>query len=254
MFENRYTGSQWYHILLILSVIAPFIVLSWNSLPYHDLEPHNRWALGLDFYGYLLLFFILFLLSEILWLIINVVWSLNEIGCVSQAISAKINVFSIGMKLRPVRNFLLIFIIYYFLALALAISTYLGPTNKFPFEVAFFSALLLLGAALFFVGLEAIQRIINYRVENELDILDKNREEQHKQLMDISKGGYSENKDEIDYISSTLEIFQKERDSLTKINRRAYDLTAIGVFIGSFLIPLVTLLENLRQLAIMKLP
>jgi hypothetical protein len=250
-FKNRFTESHGYRILLVSSVIAPFFILSWNALPYYHVEPNNSWALALDIYGYLLLFLILFLLSEILWLIINVVWSINELGCISQAISAKINIFSIGMKLRPIRNFLLIFVIYYFLVLALAISTYLGPANRFPYEVVFFSALLFLGAALFFVGLEAIQRIINCRVEYELNILYENMEEQHKQLTDaISKRGYSENRDEINYISSTLEAFQKERDNLNQINRRAYDLTAVGVFIGSFLVPLLTLFEKLRQLTL----
>jgi hypothetical protein len=252
-FQNRYIGSIWYHMLLILSVIVPFVVSSWNSLPYHTQEPDNLWAIGLDVYGYTLLLLILLLFSNLVWLIVNVVWSLNEIGCISKAISAKVNVFSIEMKLRPVRNFLLIFVIYYFFALTLTISTYLGPTNKFPYEIAFFSVLLFFGMVLFFVGLEAIQRIINCRVENELDILNKKMEELHMQLMDAAaKGGYSENKDEINYVSSNLEVFRKEKDSLIQINRRAYDLTAIGTFIGSFLIPLVTLLENIRQLTIMK--
>jgi len=253
IFKDRYTRSLLYRMLVILSVIVPFIILSWNALPYHAGEPHNVWAIGLDAYGYTLLFLILLLLSEMLWLIVNVVWSLNEIRCISKAISSKVNVFGIEMKLRPVRNFLLIFVIYYFFALALAISTYLGPTNKFPYEIVFFSVLLFFGIVLFFAGLEAIQRLIDCHVENELDNLNKKMEEQHRLLMDsVSKGGYRENKDEINYISGNLEIFRKERDSLIQINRKAYDLTAIGAFIASFLVPLVTLLENIRQLAIMR--
>jgi hypothetical protein len=247
--EEMVVGSHWYYIILVSSVMAPFIISSWGSLPYYDLEPKNMWALCLDIYGYFLLLIILSLLAEIVWLVINVVWSLNQIGCLMQDISVKIDAFSIGMKLRPVRNFLLIFIIHYFLALTLAMSTYLGPSNRFPYELIFFVALLVVGVVLFFCGMEAIQRIINCRVESELDILNKKRGEQHKFLINIlSQGDFAEKNDQINYISTTSELLQKERDSLMEVNRRAYDITAISVFIGSFLIPFLTLLEKLRQL------
>jgi hypothetical protein len=250
--EARIIGARGYHLLLFLSIMSPFIIMSWGQLPYHQYELNNKWALGLDFFNYSLSFLIIVLLIELLWLIINIVWSINEIGKVSNAFSTAIDVFSIVMKLRPLRNFFLIFIIYYFIAIALIISTYLSPTGNLSHngeitpESIYFVVLLLIGGALFIAGLETIQRIINCRVENELDILNKRRDEQHQLLIKAILNGNSNQKaDEIESISKVLDIIQKERDSLLQINRRAYDVASVSLFISSFLIPLLTLFEKL---------
>jgi len=248
--REKFTGSHWYHLLLISTVLVPFLIIGWNVWPYGNLSPDSKWAWILDIYGYIILFFILILFSELLWLIINIVWALNDMGCKSRILPIKIDVFSLGMKLRPIRNFLLMFVVYYFISIAIAISTYIGPTRKFSYETGFFIVLLLFGIALFFAGMEAIQRMINCQVESELDVLNKKRDEQHKLLIDIISGEDRPGKtEEIDSISKILEILQNERDSLMQTNRKAYDITAIGVFIGSILIPLLTLLEKLGNLA-----
>lgn len=244
--EARVTGARGYHLLLLLSVVASFIVISWGQWPYHQREPYNNWAWGLDIYNYLLSFLILALLTELIWLIANIVWSTNEIGCVSVAFSMAGDVFRISMKLRPLRNFFLIFIIYYFIALALVIYTYVSPTGEMSYEPVYFGVLLGIGGVLFVAGLEAVQRIINCRVENELDILDKKRDEQYKLLAKATSSGNSSGKaEEIEYISKVLDIFQKEREIILQINRRAYDVASVSLFISSFLIPLITLLEKL---------
>jgi hypothetical protein len=83
-------------------------------------------------------------------------------------------------------------------------------------------------------------------VENELDILNKRRDEQHQLLIKAILNGNSNQKaDEIESISKVLDIIQKERDSLLQINRRAYDVASVSLFISSFLIPLLTLFEKL---------
>jgi hypothetical protein len=246
--EARIIGEGGYHLLLLLSVVAPFIMMSWGQWPYSNWEPDNDWALRLDIYNYLLSFLILALLTELLWLVTNIIWSINEIGCASSAFSTAIDVFGMSMKLRPLRNFFLIFIVYYFIAIALVICTYMSPGSKMSIEPIYFLVLLILGGLLFAAGLEAIQRIIDCRVENELDILNNRREEQDHRLLEVvSSGNSSENAGEIEYISNVLEVIQKERDSLLQVNRRAYDFTSVGLFISSFLIPLLTLLGMIHK-------
>jgi hypothetical protein len=102
---------------------------------------------------------------------------------------------------------------------------------------------------LFVAGLETIQRIISCRLEGELDILNRRRDEQHQLLLKAASttdgGGKS---GEIETISKVLDIIQKERDSLMQVNRRGYDIVSLGLFISSFLIPLLTLLEKLQLL------
>ena len=65
------------------------------------------------------------------------------------------------------------FIVYYFIAMALVIGTYISPSGQIPIEPIFFGVLLIVGVMLFVAGLEAVQRIINCRVESELNILNK---------------------------------------------------------------------------------
>lgn len=242
--ESRITGGSGYHLLLLLSLVAPFIIISWGQWPYYQLQ-HNPWARGLDIYGYLLYFLILALLTELLWLMANIVWSINEIGCASGAFSASIDVYGIDMKLRPLRNFFLMFIVYYFIAMALVIGTYISPSGQIPIEPIFFGVLLIVGVVLFVAGLEAVQRIINCRVESELNILNKKRNEQHQSLIDIVSRDCNKKAGDIENISKVLDIIQKERESLLQVNRRAYDIASLSLFISSFLIPLLTLLEKL---------
>ncbi|OPX77961.1 MAG: hypothetical protein A4E45_01625 [Methanosaeta sp. PtaB.Bin039] len=248
--EKRVTGAKGHHLILLLSVIAPFVILSWGQLPYYQWEPSN-WALGLDIFGYSLSFLILALLTELIWLMANIVWSVNELGCASNQLSSNCDVFSLDMKLNPIKNFFLIFISYYFIAIALIIGDYTSPTGEISYEPIYFAVLLAVGVALFIAGLEAVQRIISCRVEKELEILNFRREEQYQLLIGITSGNDSLGKTaEIDYISNLLNIIQKERESLLQINRRAYDITSMSLFISSFLIPLLTLLEKLGILKV----
>jgi len=102
-----------------------------------------------------------------------------------------------------------------------------------------------MGVVLFVAGLEAVQRIINCRVENELDILNKKRNEQHQALVNIVSSGSAEKAKDIENASKILDIIHKERESLLQVSRRAYDIATLSLFISSFLIPLLTLLEKL---------
>lgn len=243
--ETKVTRDRGYHLILLVSITAPFIIISWGQWPYFQWEP-DMWSLGLDIYNYVLSFLILALLTELLWLMINIVLSIYDIGCSSAAVSTTSDVFGIGLKLRPLRNFFLIFIIYYFIAIALVICTYTSPEGKLPYEVMYFGVLLAAGVLLFVAGSEAIQGIISCRVEGELDKLNKRRDEQHQLLVKaVSSENSTEKTSEIGNISIVLDIIQKERDSLLQVNRRAYNISSVSLFISSFLIPLLALLEKL---------
>ena len=253
--QARVTGYRGYHLLMLLSVLIPFIFMSWGQRSYHGLGNQYWtwedycWAWGLDIYSYLLSFLILVLLTELLWLMANIVWSINEIGCIADIFSRSVDVFGIGMKLKPLKNFFLIFIVYYFVAIAMIIYTYLSPYEPISIEPIYYMVLLALGAILFVAGLEAIQRIINCRVEIELDRLNIKHAEQHKRLMDmVLNEGSDSRANNMDSISSVLEIIRNERESLLLTKRRAYDLASVSLFISSFLIPLLTMLDMLGVL------
>jgi hypothetical protein len=242
--QSRVTDACGYHLLILLSLIIPFLMMSWGRWDYH-LREEGYWAWGLDIFNYLLSFLILALLTELLWLMANIVWSVNEIGCVSEASSMTIDVFGIGIKMRPLRNFFLIFIVYYFMAIALIIGTYASPSGRITLEPIYFIVLLILGGILFIAGLEAIQRIINCRIEVELEVLNKRRNEQHHMLLKAVSGDECTKKAaEIEFISRVLNIIQNDRENLMQVNRRAYDIASLSLFMSSFLIPLLTLLEK----------
>jgi len=152
-----------------------------------------------------------------------------------------INVFTIDMKLRRVRNSILKILIFYFMAIALATFSYISPTSIFSYEMVIVGVLLVMGITLFFVGIEAIQRIANSRVEYELDLLNKKLKDQLQTLENIASEGHDNGmKEKINITFGMSEVQQREYDSLMQV-KIGYDRDTIGIFICSFLIPMMTL-------------
>lgn len=153
----------------------------------------------------------------------------------------------ISIKLNPLKNFFKIFILYYFLAIALIIYTYESPSGKMSIEPIFFGLLLAMGGLLFFAGLKIIQDIIDYHVEKRLSMLDYRRAQQERILANIiSREDIKEENDSIECISKAIEIIQRERDYVIQFNKDAGNASSVGLFVSSIIIPLLTLLEKLK--------
>jgi hypothetical protein len=245
--DGSLTGNRSNFLLFEFSLLIPFIILSWGQWPYSNWEKGNPWALGLDIFNYFLSFLILALISELLWLMFNIILSFVYFGLSSRPISIAFDIAIVNLRLNPLKNFFIIFILYYFLAVTLIIYTYASPSGKMSFEPLYFGMLLVMGCLLFFAGLKFIQDIIDYHVDNRLSILDNRRAQQEQILTKmISSEDIKEESDRIECISNAIEFIQRERDYVLQANRSTYNVASIGLFVSSFVIPLLTLLEKLE--------
>lgn len=245
--DGAITGNRGYFLLLEFSFLMPFIIFSWGQWPYSNWERGNTWAFALDIFNYFLSFLILILISQLLWLMANVIWSISKFGLCSRSISISFDVVFISIKLNPLKNFFKIFILYYFLAIALIIYTYESPSGKMSIEPIFFGLLLAMGGLLFFAGLKIIQDIIDYHVEKRLSMLDYRRAQRERILANIiSREDIKEENDSIECISKAIEIIQRERDYVIQFNKDAGNASSVGLFVSSIIIPLLTLLEKLK--------
>jgi hypothetical protein len=248
--EDKFRRSYLYY-LLVIYVIGPILLLNGLSTPYLDNEMNNL-GLALDIYNYLLIYINLFLLATILWIIVNLTWSLREAGKKLEKSSVIRNVYNADLKLKSFRGFILRVLFYYFICISIAITTYYNPYtgNLSPYETYFFIILLLIGAAFFVAGLDAIQSMMCNQVEKELDPINMRIMEQLQKLNSIAtQEGYLSRGEEINLISSMLETMQKERAELLSI--RIYDIRSIGTFIAATILPIITLIIGLPWKGIM---
>jgi hypothetical protein len=251
--KGRFSASKSYYILVAL-VIIPFIVTeAWRiwigeEYPYIFWDM-NIWTISLDIFNYFVHYFMLYMLAYILWMVFNLSLSLNEIGSSSFAYPLKMGMFSVDKvnRLRPLSNLALKISVYYFICVTLIMISCINPSTFTPYEIIFLTVLLAVGFVFFFISLRSIRRILNKRVQFELNEINRKREEQLGNLMNVaSDGSYQGKKEEIECISTMLDTLYNEKERIMQASRRGYDFTVIGTFITSSLLPLITLLEKLQ--------
>jgi hypothetical protein len=250
--KSRFVSSLWYYVLVAI-VIIPFYLTDWVSSDYSFKENYTLmeqfipsyqqepifWVLALDIYQDLLGFLLLFLLAYILWIVLNITWTLRNVSLNIHGHSLIANVFSIHMKLRPIKNSILGILFYYFICISLLIYAYGLPGHIL--EKIILSVLLLIGLVLFFVGYESLNNIVRGQIELELDQINKKSGEYTQKLVNIdSTGDYGQKIQETNFISNMLDVLQKQREALTKTNTNEYDLRSIISFIGAFFLPILT--------------
>jgi hypothetical protein len=244
--EDKFRRSYWYY-LLILYIVTPIFIINGLNTPYFN-DQKDSFSLLLDIYNNILIFIIQFLLSTILWIILNIALSLREAGKkLGQSFIPK-NLFNADLKLKSLKSFILRVLIYYFICISLAITTYYTPTGFSYNETIFFIILLLIGAAFFFASLDAIQAMMSSQIKRELEPINLEIMERMQRLKAIaSQEDYLSRGEEIKLISSMLEIMQKERAELLAI--KIYDIQSVGAFITATILPIMALINGLGGVA-----
>ncbi len=247
-FEQRLTGSYWYYATVVI-ILVPFILIDirdflWGHPLFTEFEP-TIWSSALDVYNYMFSYLNNLLFSISLWIIVNIAWMLNELGEGANILLVKMDVLNadkIG-GLRRLKDSIIKIIIYYFLSIALMIASYVTPSQFIRSESMVYMLFLLAGILLFFVCFESIRDILSGRISIYMDDINTKYETINKMLLSkISRGNYND-KDKIEFLSTSLEILNHERDRLLQINT-GYEFTTLGTFISSLLIPVLTLYEK----------
>lgn len=251
-FENRFYRSYWYYVLVAL-VIVPFIIFFIQNIlqggkTYYTSEP-TAWSFLCDIYNNVVGFSMLYLLAIILWIIFNIAWTFIDIGSDRYRHLIEINIFNIDKigGLKPLRNFILLFLAYYFICITLAIISYISPERIFSYESFFLIILLILGVCFFLLGLRTIQKIVKGKIEFEIDKISERYQKEHQRLMEIlSEENYEDKEKELNLVSRAMEILNDERERRIQLYDKAkgYDFITVIQFASSFIPPLIAFLQK----------
>lgn len=257
--EERYQITKMFYLVIIF-VIVPFILIEINVFwgwkfsmgptpPYFFLfEPYNRWSIVLDILNNLISHLMLLLLAIIIWMIINLIIIVNELD---KNTSIFIDIFHVDEMggLKPLRNFITIIVSNYFIIITLAIISYISPKAVFSYETIFLINMLFLGVVLFVITQKTINNMINKGFEFELSRIHKEYKKAHNNLINIITDDNESNEDELEKLSYVLDLLEKENNRVIKQRSlRKFEFKFIFTFIGSFLIPAITLIEKIQGL------
>jgi hypothetical protein len=252
--KERFEKSHWYYAIVAL-VMIPFYLVDWVPLLQQGLWMHfqstyleiflafqNIWLLLFNIFLKLVGLVTLFLLANILWIIINIAWALRDTKMLQGKCLQKLGIYSARMRLISIRSLIFKILSYYFICIALFIIAYLTPTpnNFYGKETGLLLILLSIGVIFFFLGLDALQKVLIEQVKCNLDLINKEYQDQTQKLLEItSRRKYNNENEELSFTSNALDALQKQRDQLEGINTNVFDLYSIAKFIGSFLLTFI---------------
>jgi hypothetical protein len=147
--------------------------------------------------------------------------------------------------LKPLRELLLGFNIFYFLIIALAILTNFATRGLSSFESASIGLLWLIGVVLFLYDWYALRRFLRGKIGDEVSILSEIQESKRKQLIDlVSKNEEKENEGQICLISNLLDIIDKERERIQQYKIKLIDAKTIILFASFSALSMIAILKG----------
>lgn len=241
--EEKFQKSKKYYFVLIL-IVFPFILvefirfwrwkISVGPIPlYFSLfEPFNRWAIALDIFNNIIGYLMLFLFAKIVWIMINlniIVYELNKNPYIN------IDIFNIDLTgLNPMRGFILIFITYYFIIIALLMLSIDSIGNLYSYESVFPYMVAFLGIILFISTKKTIKNLVNKHLKIELSRINEENKKIHNKILSISTDKI--NKEGLEKLSISLDLLEKEEIKIKQMLHKRVNFIELGKFISSFLI------------------
>lgn len=251
--EKRFKSARSFYILLVLNLIIFLIITVPQEDFFYRIEP-TIWSAAVDIMTLLITALIIYLFTTILWLIIICIWALDKMEKDFSEGLIKLHIYSSDKMggLKPIRNFILSLVVYQFGAVALGISNFITPGGIFWKEIAYFLALFLFGAALFFKGWYVINNMLESERARRITAINRMQERQIQRMNEIlSSEGLDEDMSKLDKAAKSIEILQKEGERTMNAGRTAFDFKAVIAFISGSLLPILALYEKVNQFGIL---
>lgn len=254
LLREHFTESKGLYLIL-LTIFLPLIIIKINAFfsdykPFYYQGEPTFWALMLDIYDNFMSFFILYLLAIFLWMIFNISWVLSKINNKLYYVTSKIKPLDSDKVggLTGIRRLILRLSIYYFFMIVLAVFTYLthrGPLLYENISLAFFW---LIGVVFSLMAWFALRKLFKGKIEKEISSLNEVLEEKRLQLIDlITNNKEQEDEDQMDSLSKSLDIIDKERNRILGYRIKPIDARTIILFISSSLLSLITLVKTIES-------
>jgi hypothetical protein len=171
-FEKLYK-TRWVLLINIL-IITPFICLDVFQLIRGEVSLFylwvgTSWSLLLDIYNYFLSYLINYFLSIQLFINFSIVYLLRDLDKMGYK-----NYLKFSDLEKPdlrIANLLSTSVMYYFLSLALAIASYIGPFGLITAQSIIYILLIVIGLSLFLYGRKYIIKIFKDKIKDEVNML-----------------------------------------------------------------------------------
>lgn len=274
--QRNFVNSKLYYLILLFVVLSfiiikikLFSIAEWDIFYYG--EHPSFWAFVLDIYENLLLFISIYLLATILWIIVNIFWSIDIITSALYKNNLKINIFKADKMggLRPLRDLIASFSIYYFILIILFIMIWAVPANYspgpdgvevphgyniLPYESELLIIIWLIGVAFFIWGWYSIRKLLFGKFEGEINHISDLCQCKTQQLSDVvSKDDSSETEKHLNQISNALDALHKERERILEFGARPMDIKTFLLFLSSSLSSLTAIIKTLTGAGDMKI-
>ena len=176
------------------------------------------------------------MLANILWIAINISWAINIVSEEPFKSSIEIDLFTADKTggLKPFKNCILLFTIYYFIIVVLAVVSWLTPMGLPVYQTIFLFIFWIIGVIFFIWSLYKIRNLFNGKIETEVNRINALCRKKTTQLSDIlSRDNPEEDEKRLNQISSALDILHKERDRVLEFHARFIDVQTIFFFLTS---------------------
>jgi hypothetical protein len=250
--RKNFTTSRIFYAVVLL-VFLPFAAIPINSIFrlhinyfFFQESNSNQFSPLFDIYTNLTAFFMLYLLAVLIWMILNISWTLDTISNRPHIEVVKIDLLDADKMggLRPIRNLIVWFSVYYFLVIVLAVLSYLTQRGLLLYESISLLLFWIIGVLFFLWGWFKITKILLNKVENEVSSLNEISDNKRKQLLNlISKDQENENEKQINLLSLAIEAISKERNRVLQSGIKPIDAKTLILFLSSSFFSLIWILN-----------
>ena len=248
--RTNFTSSKVIYLLILVAfsslAAAKIYALYSGSGPFFYLRNPTFLALAFDIFNNLVSFFTLYLSIILLWMIFNISYMLFKINNDSYNASLKIKPIDADRAggLKPFKELLLRFSVFYFLIVSLAVFSNFTATGLSLFEGVSLRLFWLLGVLFFLYDWYALRSFLRGKIGDEVSILSEILESKRTRLIDlISRNEEKENEDQINLLSNASDIINKERDRLRQYKIKLIDAKTIILFAVSSALSLIIILK-----------
>jgi hypothetical protein len=240
--EKNFTKSKTYYLLVFVILISYIFIPPPEKSDFFYFHEPTVWSASIDIIDLAATLLVLYLMATILWIIFNISWVLDEIGQESNRGAIKIELYSSdkvgGMK--SLANLVLHMSIYQFIAISLAIISFVSPEDSYYKEIIFFASLFIISTYFFFNGGYVLNKLLEVKRAEEINLINQQYHKINKLLIDIISNKDIANKMEmLDQISKSKELLRAERETLLTASKITFNIKENFVFFTSSLLPFI---------------
>jgi len=253
--ESRFRQKKDRNTIIIL-VILPFLLLNIIAiLQSGTIFYGNRGtpaAFLLDIINYGSGYLILYLFAIVLWIVYVISETLRDIRetPLRNTIPLDINAIDNLGGLGALQEFILAFLTYYFVIVALLILSYLPPGGIWSYEMLFVVIVFLIGIFFFLPNLGAIRKLVRGKImemDGKINKCVKDERDRIQQL--LSNPSTPETANEVSRIQNLITFYQDQHTHLQELykNNPAFSIRTIAQSFAALLLPILAFMVEVTS-------